>query len=368
MQRETIQEILVIRLDEIGDFVLTTAFLRELRNNFRDAKITLVVKQEVYNIAQTCPYIDLLYAYNPRVGGYFAKIRLKWRKRRFVKRFFRKKVFDLAIVPRWDADDHGALPLVGLSHSKRRVGYSESVSERKMKQNKGYNLYLTDVIEDDTVDHEVKKNLNVIKFLGGTCSSDSLELWLTEDDVAVAEKWLAPFQKEDRPLIALGVGASRARKRWPLASFVEVSRKLLVEKNVQFVVIGGADDHVLGEELKVELGIDLLNLAGKLSLRQSAAVLERCTLFLGNDSGPKHIAAALQRPVVETICHPVNGSPQSCYSPERFGAWGRGHIAVQPSVCRLPCTESCYSSESHCILDVNPENVLAAVNKIILHR
>ncbi|NGX54091.1 MAG: hypothetical protein K1000chlam4_00814, partial [Chlamydiae bacterium] len=77
---------------------------------------------------------------------------------------------------------------------------------------------------------------------------------------------------------------SRARKRWPLGSFAEVSKRLLAEKRVQFVVIGGAGDHVLGEELKGELGIDLLNLAGKLSLRQSAAVLERCTLFLGNDS------------------------------------------------------------------------------------
>ena len=361
MQKKPPQKILVIRLDEIGDFVMTTAFLRELQSTYPKAKITLVVKPLVYNLAKTCPYVDIVHVYNPQAGGFFAKIKLKWRRIWFAKRYLQKQKFDLAIAPRWDADDHGALPLVDLSLAKRRVGYSEFVSERKKEQNRGYNRYLTDIIEDDSVGHEVEKNLNIIRFLGGEVRNDALELWLTPEDIEEAKKWLVPFKREDKSLVALGIGASRPKRKWPLASFVEVCKRLQEEKNVQFVVIGAEEDFAFGEKLKATLGEDLLNLAGKLSLRGSAAALERCTLFVGNDSGPKHIAAAMQRPVVEMTCHPAKGSKRSCNYPGRVRAWGEGHIVLQPTTCRPPCTCSCYSSQTHCILDVSPESVLTAV-------
>lgn len=365
MLKKPLQEILVIRLDEIGDFVMTTAFLRELRITFPQARITLVVKPIVYNLAETCPYVDCVHVYNPYAGGHFAKAKLTWRRRRFAKRFLQNKQFDLVIAPRWDADDHGALPLVHLSLAKRRVGYSEFVSERKRKKNRGFNRYLTDIIEDDSISHEVEKNLNIIRYLGGRVASDALELWLTPEDEEAAASWLAPFQEKKHPLIALGIGALRKRKRWPINNFARVCQKLIEEKNAQCVVIGGSADQQLGEELKALLGKNLLNLAGKLSLRQSAAVLGKSAIFLGIDSGPKHMAAAMGRPIIEISCHPEDGDPRLCNFPGRIGAWGKGHYILQPAACRPPCIGSCYHAEAHCILDVSPEAVLSAIKKII---
>lgn len=336
------KRILVLRLDEIGDFVLSTALLRELRKIFPSAHIGLVVKPELKNLAETCPYIDRLYTYKPQAGGFFAKSRLFWRKFSLAKRHLRH--YDLAILPRWDADDAGAFPLAYLSGAKLRMGYSEFVSERKRTENKGYNRYLTHPIEDvPGMVHEVKKNLHLLRFLGKNVISDALELWITPSDTSRAKEYLFAFRRKDHPLFALGVGASRPHKTWPLSHFIELCKKLIRQYHAQFVVIGGAKEEKLGKQLEAELGADLLNLAGKLTLRESAAVAKECAIFIGNDTGPKHIAAAMQTPVIEITYH-----PKAQKLSDRFRPWKVLHEVVHPC-------------EGEGISDITPETLFKLV-------
>ena len=200
--------------------------------------------------------------------------------------------------------------------------------------------------------HEVEKNLHVLSFLGKKVKHSALELWLTQEDREKARAVLANTQK---PLIALGIGASKERKIWPLESY----QKLCAQLDAQFVVIGGPEDAAAGEQLNA------LNLAGKLTLRESAAVMELCTLFIGNDSGPKHIAAAMQTPVIEISCHPLTGSATCEYNPARFGAWGEVARAVQPLTAQSPCVDGCRAGEAHCILGMEPSRVAEAAISLI---
>jgi ADP-heptose:LPS heptosyltransferase len=100
-------------------------------------------------------------------------------------------------------------------------------------------------------------------------------------------------------------------------------------------------------------------------LRESAAVLELCTLFIGNDSGPKHMAAAMKTPVIEISCHPLTASADFEYSPSRFGAWGKDVRVVQPNYSRSPCSEGCRANEAHCILGVEPRRVIEEASVLL---
>lgn len=94
-------------------------------------------------------------------------------------------------------------------------------------------------------------------------------------------------------VVALHPGASFPHKVWPKGKFLEVCRSLIRASPVCFAVIGGAGDRALGQSLADEIGGRCCNLTGATSIVQLAALLERCRLFLGNDGGPAHLAAAV---------------------------------------------------------------------------
>jgi ADP-heptose:LPS heptosyltransferase len=102
-----------------------------------------------------------------------------------------------------------------------------------------------------------------------------------------------------------------------------------------------------------------------LTLRESAAVLERCQLFIGSDSAPMHLAAAVGVPCVEISCHPVAGDPLHNNAPERFAPWGVPSKVVRPGAAVPPCTSRCDAEAPHCILAVTPALVLDAASALL---
>ncbi len=96
--------VLVIRLDDIGDMVLSTPFLRELRRVVPQAKISLVVKPSVEELAVGCPFVNEILVYDPGPLGYTPTFERMQRTVRFSARHLWLRRFDLAIIPRWDAD------------------------------------------------------------------------------------------------------------------------------------------------------------------------------------------------------------------------------------------------------------------------
>ena len=122
-----------MRLDEIGDVVMTTPFLRELRRNLPGAWITLAVKPSLFNLVELCPYVNEVLTYEKELqkSVAFALLRHHWRDIKSAVAFSRKQPYDLAIVPRWDTDYYNASYLAYFSGAPWRIGYSESVTECK---------------------------------------------------------------------------------------------------------------------------------------------------------------------------------------------------------------------------------------------
>jgi heptosyltransferase-2 len=112
-----------------------------------------------------------------------------------------------------------------------------------------------------------------------------------------------------------------------------------------------------------QLDFPPIDLVGQTTLRQTAAVLEQCDLYVGNDTGPLHIAAAAGTPVVVVMSHPLGGDPTWRYSPDRFGPRGVPSRIIRPEPVP-PCTTYCRSGIAHCILNVPIDQVTRAIHDL----
>ena len=355
-----------VRLDEIGDVVMTTPFLRELRRNLPDAWITLVVKPQIYDLVELCPYVDEVLTYNWSTNGNATQHRQQLRRHgralRLAWKSLWRRRFDLAIIPRWDVDYYHATFVAFFSGARWRVGYSENVIEHKKRLNRGLDRLLTHALEDNTLKHEVEHNLDVIRFLGGTVQEEGLELWVGAGDEAFSERVFREYGVSPGEfVVAFGPsGGCSPLKQWPTSSFIGLGRWLWKKYKSRILVVGGTGEEDLGRELERGIGSPAINLVGKTTLRQLVALIKRCRLYVGNDAGPMHVAAATGIPVVALF-----GS--SCH--HRFGPWGNGQMVLWLALPCSPCFQvhhldrcrCCIFDHPHCILDITVEQVKEAV-------
>lgn len=327
------RRIVLVKLDLIGDFVLSSPFIRELRQNCPSAKITLVVQPKVLNLAELCPHVNRVLVFDPYVAaGSWQRIRRHVRATRLCAREFWKEPPDLAIVPRWDFDTWHAVYVAYLSGARNVVGYTEQVSAIKRNCNRDTNRLLT-LSADLPVSerHEVDRNLALIEAMGGKVCSRSLEVWSSQRDDAAASEFLAHcgVAAGDR-VAAVAAGSWEPRKMWPVERYIELCRTVLASAFDKVMLVGGDGDRELTAGMARILGNMAIDAAGRLTLRQTACSLRRCQLYVGNDTGVKHIAAAVGVPVFEISCHPQDADPWNPLSPERFGAQGVPCAVIRP--------------------------------------
>jgi ADP-heptose:LPS heptosyltransferase len=360
------KSILVIRLDEVGDIVLTSPFLRELRRNAAAAWITLLVKPGTRNLVEHCPYVNEVLAYDRTVPAELKGAQLQWHRHKKAMRLAIKHLwtrhFDVALVPRWDVDYYHGAYLSYFSRAHRRIGFSECVNQRKQAVNRGFDRLFTDVLDLPEPQHEVERNLALLRFAGGQVRDEHLEVWLSNEDEEFAERTLADAGVDSTDiLVGIGpAGGSSKLKQWPLERFIDLGR-WLVRFGARLVIVGGSGEEELGNEFVRRLGRRVVNqIDATLSLRQMAALLKRCQVYVGNDTGPMHLAAAAGTPVVGLF-----GS--SCS--HRFAPWGTDHTVMWSALPCSPCfeqshtaqCEQCIFDEVECMRAIGLEEVKSAV-------
>ena len=338
--------------------VLLSPFLRELRRHAPDARVTLVSLPGGAALLEGSADIDEVIPYQAAMRRALRPLLLPGRARAFAQRHLRGR-FDLAIVPRWDTDHHLATAVALFSGAARRVGHSEHAYPRKRVLNAGFDSLYTDIVTSTGVAHEVERHMALLRALGAEPVTDVLSLPLTTPDRARASTELSTL-KHHGLLVAFGIGAAHPKRRWPIARFAEVGLALQRQHGAHVLIVGGPDDVRGQEELLGALDPAATGLAGRLSLRETAAVLERSTLFVGNDSAPLHLAASTGVPSVEISCHPLHGDPLHNNAPERFGPWRVPSAVLRPSVPVAPCVLSCSGKLPHCVLQVSSETVIGA--------
>jgi ADP-heptose:LPS heptosyltransferase len=355
-----LKSILVIRLDAIGDLVLTTPFLRELRRCAPQARIALVVNRETRNLVEFCPYVNEVLVFDRRAGGRFAKLRRYARATALVAKL-RQRRFDLAIIPRWGPDHYHATHFAYLSGATHRVAYSEFSSEPKARLNRGYDRMLTQAFLGTEREHDVERNFALLQFLGAEVKDRRLELWLTEEDRAFARRIFTERRiRGGELMVAIAPGAGELKRCWPVDRWIELGRRLKQEFALRIVLVGGVSEGGIGKQMEESLGDTAINLIGRMTLRQTGAILGRCLVTVSNDSGPMHLAAAAGNSVVEISCHPRGGDADHHNSPTRFGPWQVPHVVLQPEATNALCNNSCEAAAPHCILGIEVADVQRA--------
>ena len=356
--------IITFRLDAMGDVVMTTPFFRELKRNFPNSYCTAVVQHDFRPLLVTNPFLDEILTL-PEITAVWLPRRAKnlLAALRFYWRSLRTRSFDIAISPRWDVDEHLATLAVPAHQRHQRVGYTEKTSPRKQQFNRGFDAAFSLRLPAGPVRHEVRRNLAVVEALGGAVHDSRLEVRLTEHDREFAARLLANVAASTK-MIALGIGANSAGRRWPLVRYAEAVSRLARKFQVQPIILCSAGERDQALTLAGVLNRKAIILAGA-PLREACAVLERCDLFIGNDSGTAHLAAAMDCKTIVISRHPRDGDPDHSNSPLRFGPYCRDTRVLQPATGLDACTSSCRVTEPHCITAVPVDEVVSAAQAIL---
>lgn len=230
------QKILVLRLDEIGDSVLTSGFLRELRRNYPQAQIDLVVKPVAATLMQLCPYVDSVRSLTP-----WSMPVKEWlvRAMQVAEQLFWPMHYDACLLPRWDVDLCSTAILAYLSGARERIGFSEHVHAAKERMNRGYDGFLTRAIfPPPYIVHEVEKANYFLRSLGLTVQEDFLECWGTQRDFKQAKMVLAGKVPLGREVLSVSLGAREMRKTYPPELLGRALQNLLPQR-LFFVLLGG---------------------------------------------------------------------------------------------------------------------------------
>jgi ADP-heptose:LPS heptosyltransferase len=356
--------IIIFRLDAMGDVVMTTPLFRELKRAFPKSRCTVVVRNAFRPLLVTNPHIDeivtppeVTVTYLPqRMRKLISAILLYWK-------CLRGRRFDIAIVPRWDVDEDLATMLCLLTNATERVGYTETVSPAKQRLNRGFDAAFSICLSAGPLRHEVVRNLVILEALGATVQDSGLDLRLTERDRDFASRLLARTPVSTR-LIGLGIGAQSAGRKWPLQRYAECINQLAQQVSVQPVIVCSEAEDEQALRLSSLLNCKAIILSGS-PLRETCAVLEHCDLFLGNDSGSAHLAAAMGCKVLVISRHPRDGDPNHNNSPLRFGPYCKTASVLQVATGLDNCTEGCHVSEPHCIMAVSVDEVVAAARNML---
>lgn len=166
-----------------------------------------------------------------------------------------------------------------------------------------------------------------------------------------ARDWADKIAPES-PFIAVNPNARWATKRWPVANFAALSKEIYRRSGALTVIVGGPDDVERGEELARLIGPAATNLTNSGGLGRLAAILERASLMITNDSGPMHLAAAVGTPVI-AIFGPTD--------PDAVGPYGKGHTTLKAGVGCSPCRNKKNCPRSiECMTKITVEEALCA--------
>ena len=324
-------KILVIRLSSIGDIILTTPVLKAFKRKYPDSKIDFIVMEQFKDAISGLDYIDNIITFDKKKDDGLKNIikfaeRLKENNYDFV--FDLHSKFRSKIIAR-------RLGVKRFTYKKRAWWKSLLVKLRVIK----YQV-------DDTI----------IKNYFGAFKSFGLK-YIGEDLDFVAEYKESLSQYVGLPVFA--PRASKNTKEWTAEGFGKLAKLIFEKYGLKTILIGGGRDTSRCEEINRLSGNNCIILAGKLSLKESGALLSRAKFLVTNDSGPFHIARGVKCKTF-VIFGPT--------SPGMFD-FGKNdtliYAGVECSPCSLHGDKECPKKDFKCMKNITAENILEIIDKKI---
>ena len=292
------QNILVIHFGQMGDVVLALPALRQIRERFRQARITIACGRSTAPIVELSGYADEILPID-RVGLRDGNKAVSvFRLIRFT-RDVRRRRFDFVI----DLHSLQETNVLGfLSGAPHRL------FARRANRSLDFLGNYAGVPRYDLGKHVVDRYLDVLLPLGVTAIDEASRTpslrTRTEDAKAVDAILRKAKVDATAPLVGIFPGAGNASRRWSLDRFAELARRIEANRDARVLVFAGPEERQLVSEMRANLGRDAVIL-DRLTIPQLAAALARLSVFISNDTGPMHVAAAVGTPAVVIVDRPT---------------------------------------------------------------
>jgi lipopolysaccharide heptosyltransferase II len=335
-----VRRVLIVRLRSIGDTVLCTPSLIALKRFLPEAQVDILLEDWVAPILDGFESVDNVLTVEPGAVGRFA-----------VARNIRRRKYDVVF------NLHGgttATFFVATSGARHRVGYSN------YQYSFLYNHLLSspsDFWKRDAT-HSAEQQLALLGFLGVPVEDrPKSHLAVTESSMASLETKLTPQFSIHEPFAIIHPLAASKTKEWQIEKFAQTA-EFLTDKGLGVAVVGTANDSAVLDELQSLSGVAIKQMTN-LTLPELTALASKAKLFVGNDSGVAHIAAAVQTPSVV-----VFGSSNR----DHWRPWtdAPNEVVYEKFACQpCPGRECKEFGDPKCILTLPTEKVFAAIERVL---
>jgi heptosyltransferase III len=269
-----IKRILVINVARIGDTILAVPVFRALRAAFQQAEIVCLAHPKRVEVLLGLPQIDRSAPITKRSAPFMGWL---------------GKNYDLALV---------------FGHEPALLAYALRAARQVVALptgNPAIDGRLFAAVPGKGILHAVEDRMRWIEVLGIPASSRRLDYRVTDAERQVAQSWIADHCGQRRPRVGFQIASfpTKAYRNWPQQNFQALGKRLMASyPEAEILVFGDRPDSAAGEGLEQALGQRCHSLAGKLSLRQTLALMAMLDLYVGVDTGPTHLAGALGIPMV----------------------------------------------------------------------
>ena len=328
------QKILLIRLSSLGDIVLTTPAIRAVRAHFPDAYIAMLVAKQSAEILRENPHLNEIITFDRlaknKDTGEMLRIIRQIRARKFTLTIDLQRKFRTEM-------------LMYFSGAAERIGKGRFSTVRVPEQgNKHATVHYFDLLHAAGIPAEDQR----------------LELFLSESErLDAAQRFDTAGVNDAQLKVGVFPGAGWKLREWMPERFAAIGDKLVEHFNANVLIFGGQKERELVQTVANLMNGHAIPFAGNLEVRQLAACLEKCDLFLTNDTGPMHISAAVGTPTV-SLFGPGNHI--------RFQPLGTLHQTIRHAVPCSPCkqfTDKC--KDNICMKGIGVDEVWESVSRTL---
>lgn len=282
-----IKSICIVRLSALGDVLMLVPLVRTLQANFPQTQLTWIISRPAYDLVEGMDGVEFIVIDKPNNFGDF------WR----FKQQMSSRVFDVLLAPQASFRTNLLYPLI---KAKRKIGYDNH------RANDGHRWFVKEQISPGA-EHTLDGFLKFAEPLGVTNKVVRWDLPIREQDYAWADEYLP----KKRPILVVNPAASKPERSWLLERYVAVLQQAQQRWPLAVVLTGGPGQHDQELAHAIAKVIPVTNLVGKTKPKQLLAVISRAQAVLCPDTGPSHMAAAVQTPVValHAVTNPMVSGP-----------------------------------------------------------
>lgn len=344
-------DVFIVQLADIGDLVMTRPLIKEIKESMcNEGRLVVAVSAHTAELARSWDEIDVVveFSYRSLAGAEWNKLRighpLWWEEgRNLIANTFTDASPQIAISARFDQDAISVASqiLVVCSKAPKRFGYPL----RDIMGNLTSNDLLTHRIKEPNGIHEIERIIAIGEKAYGDVFSKFKEIHFQPSGEKI---------KSEIYEIGLGIGAGNELKIWPIVKFRELCKAIAENYQIRISIYGGQSDidDALWLKQSLELdGVKSVNYCGRLSLSESYRKISQLDLFVGNDSGPMHMAA-INNIATVGIFGPVN--------PDRYGPFSNNSSVVRSNLPCAPCHCECWFDKNYCMEQISVREVIGA--------